>query len=307
MVVERALRTSPGAGRRAPRLLVALSGAAIALAAAPARGQGAPSPAAPAAGTTVVAITGSVFDTLGAPVADAEVALLGTELVRRTDPRGEFRFPATRAAQYVLRARRLGYVTKVILVDGSAGDTLTLALNLEPAAPVMPSVVVREKETPQYVGRLAGFYERMRTGAAPASSFVTREEIDRLNPRRTSDIVKVRGARATACLNGKVYVDGVLSLSPAQLAMAQAPLPMPGPAGQAQNARLSRPVQRPRPRVRPDEAVDVVPPDQIEAMEIYRGAAETPAQFDQTAAQGMASGCTILIWTRVGGGPAASR
>jgi hypothetical protein len=240
-------------------------------------------------------LTGSVLDTLGAPIADAEVALLGTDVVRRTSGGGEFRFPALRAGRYLLRARRIGYVTRIVPVDGSAGDTLTLTLNLAPAAPVLQSVVVRERETTQHVGKLAGFYSRMESSAAPPSSFVTREEIERTNPRQTSDLVKVRGARATGCLTGKVYVDGVLSVSPAQVQAAQS---MPLPTNLSTQGTRPMP-RRPRPaRIRPEEAVDFLPPDHIAAMEIYRGAAEAPAEFNATASPGMGSGCVILIWTR---------
>jgi hypothetical protein len=238
---------------------------------------------------------GSVFDTAGAPLADVEVALLGTALAGRTDARGEFRFPAARAAQYVLRARRLGFASSVTPVDGTAGDTLTLTLNLAPAAPVLPRVVVEERETPHRTGKLAAFYERMESSGAPRSTFVTRDEIDRLNPRRTSDIVKVRGSRATGCLNGKVYVDGVLSASPAQVRSLDNLLPPP--ATSPQGTRLTRGRSR-SPRVPPEQAVDIVPPDEVAAMEIYRGAAQAPAQYLGTAEPGMAAGCVILIWTR---------
>src|SRR5690349_14287938 len=95
-----------------------------------------------------VAILGSVFDTLGAPIADVEVALVGTDVVRRTDGGGEFALPAPRAGRYVLRARRVGFVAKEVPVDGSAGDTLTVTLNLVPAAPVLAPVVVEARETP---------------------------------------------------------------------------------------------------------------------------------------------------------------
>lgn len=244
-----------------------------------------------------VVLAGSVFDTLGAPIADVEVALLGTDLVRRTSAGGEFRLPAVAAGKYLLRTRRLGYVTRLVPVDGSAGDTLTLSLNLVPAAPVLQSVVVRERETTQHTGKLAGFYARMESSVVPPSSFVTREEIDRLNPRQTSDLVKVRGARATGCLTGKVYVDGVLSVSPAQLQAAANVIPTLATA--TQGGRQASMRRQRTPRARPEEAVDFVPPDQIAAMEIYRGASEAPVEYNMTAAtSGMGSGCVILIWTR---------
>ena len=273
-----------------------LMGRALVLAALAAAGAALPGAAGAQASRREVVLAGSVFDTLGAPIADVEIALLGTDIVRRTSAGGEFRLPAVAAGKYLLRTRRLGYVTRLVPVDGSAGDTLTLTLNLVPAAPVLQSVVVRERETTQHTGKLAGFYARMETSAVPPSSFVTRDEIDRMRPRQTSDLVKVRGARATGCLAGKVYVDGVLTVSPAQVQSAANILP---PIGTTAQGGRQVPTRRQRTtRIRPEEAVDFVPPDHIAAMEIYRGAAEAPAEYNMTAASGMGSGCVILIWTR---------
>jgi hypothetical protein len=44
--------------------------------------------------------------------------------------------------------------------------------------------------------------------------------------------------------------------------------------------------------------IDHVPADNIEAMEVYAGAAQTPAEFSATAFPRKAPGCTIVIWTR---------
>jgi hypothetical protein len=86
----------------------------------------------------------------------------------------------------------------------------------------------------------------------------------------------------------------VLAVSPAQVnAMMAAVERQARRAGQRVTTRAGR-----RPRARPEDAVDFIPPDQVEAMEIYRGAAQVPAQYNKTAEPGEASGCVILIWTR---------
>ena len=88
----------------------------------------------------------------------------------------------------------------------------------------------------------------------------------------------------------------MLSVSPAQLQAAANILP---PIGTTAQGGRQAPTRRQRTtRIRPEEAVDFVPPDHIAAMEIYRGAAEAPAEYNMTAASGMGSGCVILIWTR---------
>jgi len=55
--------------------------------------------------------------------------------------------------------------------------------------------------------------------------------------------------------------------------------------------RRSEPIQR-------DLRLDHIPPQDIEALEVYAGAATTPAEFSATAAPGLKPGCTIVIWTR---------
>jgi hypothetical protein len=50
----------------------------------------------------------------------------------------------------------------------------------------------------------------------------------------------------------------------------------------------------------------VVSLDEIEAIEWYRGTAQTPAQFNQTGTRESASECgTLVIWTRTGAGEAS--
>ena len=69
---------------------------------------------------------------------------------------------------------------------------------------------------------------------------------------------------------------------------------MTGPRGGGRPARRTRTPPPPR----AEESVDFIPPDHVEAMEIYRGAAQVPPQYNVTAEPGMAPGCVILIWTR---------
>jgi hypothetical protein len=65
----------------------------------------------------------------------------------------------------------------------------------------------------------------------------------------------------------------------------------PDKIGSPMRGRRSEPIQR-------DLRLDHISPDEIEAIEVYAGAANTPAEFLATAAPGLSPGCTILIWTR---------
>lgn len=66
---------------------------------------------------------------------------------------------------------------------------------------------------------------------------------------------------------------------------------VPDKIGTPMRGRRTEPIQR-------DLRLNHVPPEEIEAIEVYAGGADTPAEFSATAARGLAPGCTILIWTR---------
>ena len=84
---------------------------------------------------------------------------------------------------------------------------------------------------------------------------------------------------------------GGIRLCRRRLVPAKHALHVPSPRARNESPALSEPIQR-------DLRLDHIPPDQIEAMEVYAGAAQTPAEFSATAMPGLEPGCTIVIWTR---------
>lgn len=222
-------------------------------------------------------IAGAVIEpSTGLPVPRVEVRVLGTSHIARTDSVGAFVFQLD-AGRYLLRATRLGFGPRSVPVDLAAGDTATIAIEMDVLPVVLPEVTVQAREE-RYRGKMAGFAERMRTSAAPRSSFITRDEIERRHPRLISDMIKERGGRVQACASKPtVYVDGAMLV--------------PDEVGAPLRGRRSEPLQR-------ELRLDWVAPDEIEAIEVYAGAATTPAEFSATASRGLAPGCTVLIWTR---------
>ena len=222
-------------------------------------------------------IAGTVVEpTTGLPVPNVEVRVLGTPRVARSDSLGGFTL-ALDPGRYLLRATRLGFGPRSVPLDLPASDTVTMAIEMDVLPIVLSEVMVKAKEE-RYRGKMAGFAERMRTSAAPRSSFITRDEIERRHPRQISDMINERGGRVQACASAAtIYLDGAMLV--------------PDKIGTPMRGRRTEPIQR-------DLRLDHVPPDEIEAIEVYAGGAETPAEFSATAAQGLAPGCTILIWTR---------
>ena len=154
-------------------------------------------------------IAGSAFEsTTGLPVPNAQVHFLGTEYAAQTDSAGAFRLFVP-PGRYLLRARRLGFEPRSWVTEVPA-DTVTLALEMHISPMQLAEVVVEARES-KYARKLAGFAERMRTSGAPASSFMTREEIEKRRPALLSEFLQSRGARTEACArNGLIFVDGLM-------------------------------------------------------------------------------------------------
>jgi hypothetical protein len=121
-----------------------------------------------------------------------------------------------------------------------------------------------------------GFYDRQRRGFG---AHMTRQRLDEIRPYRTTEafrymrgfmvvpsgpvdvVVGTRGRSLGPCIPA-VYIDGMRMF--------------------VMNARDQA------------DAINMVPPDDIEAIEAYQGAASIPTQYNP-----MGSACgVILIWTR---------
>jgi hypothetical protein len=136
----------------------------------------------------------------GLPVPNAEVRVLGTDQMARSDTLGGFRF-ALDPGKYLLRATRLGFGPRSVSTNIVAGDTVTMSIEMDVLPFQLAEVTVKAREE-RYRGKMAGFAQRMRTSAASRSSFITRDEIERRHPLRISDFIKERGWRAGTCGEG---------------------------------------------------------------------------------------------------------
>ena len=221
-------------------------------------------------------VSGTVFEaTSGLPVPNVEVRVLGTPRVVRTDSSGKFIFSLD-PGRYLFRATRLGLGPRSVPLDVVAGDTMTVGIEMDILPIMLSEVAVKAKEE-KYRGKMSGFADRMRTSPAPRSAFITRDEIARAHPTYVSDLLKARTGRAGCVGSATVWVDG------AQMVADKVGAPLRGVR--------TEPMQR-------DLRLDHFPPDEIEAIEVYVGAAQTPAEYSTTAMKGLSAGCTVLIWTR---------
>lgn len=166
----------------------------------------------------------------------------------------------------MLDIRRIGYSpisAEVLVREGPSAD-LRFAL---PAAPFQLDAVVVEGASATYygLGRMRGFARRRRSGVGKTFTGV---EIERLRPLQLSDLMRrVLGARLTpsrfgqnqvsfrGCASPDVYVDGML--------------------------------------LRGWELDEVMPIENVGAVEVYNSAASIPAEFLSLDACAV-----IVVWTR---------
>lgn len=199
----------------------------------------------------------------GAPIPDVQIVLLGSALEWRTSASGLAVLRNLPTGDQILRVRRIGYEPHSEYVAVSPSDTVPLTLVLKPLAMVLPEVVVNARES-LYERKLSGFLNRRRSSAAPASSFITEESLRRWGAVRWSDALSrspgvqtgVRsGISLRGCSNFALFLDGIL---------------------------LS------------DNNLEWIPLETVAAIEVYRGAAQLPAEFNTTK-----SACgAIVVWTK---------
>lgn len=243
-------------------------------------------PARPAAAQ---AVAGRVLDF----VTDSAVVLARVRLVDSagvvlaytvSDDEGWFLLPAPGPGRYFLHAESGFYRERA---DGplvlAAGDTAFVEYRLEPDPAGLDPIIV-EARSQRIALQRAGFYERQKTGLG---RFVTREKIEGRNARYMSDLfeampgvtlsrgqfgrreVLFRGGIRMATSGGgisacypRVFIDGMLWA-----------LGGTTPTG----------------------LDDLIRPEEVEAVEVYRSPSEIPGQYGGA----MAACGVLLIWTRV--------
>ena len=212
-------------------------------------------------------IKGTVHDSLGFPIAGAQVLVAGNPLQPVTDEHGRFTVLRAAPGSVSARVRRIGFRSDSSVLDVQAGKTTMLNVVLRPIDKQLPAVVVMGR--PQLTQRVAEFYERRSHGGG---RFFTHAEIVERNLSTLVDLfgsmgasVQSRRGSSTVTLQGNrcspnVWLDGTL---------------------------LS------------DRAFDLetFDPRVYEAIEVYNGPSTVPSQFRGSPLSSSACG-TIVLWTQ---------
>jgi len=128
----------------------------------------APKPAKP-----LPVIRGAVQDTSGAPLAGAQVEILGTDRSATTSARGGYRLEQIPPGRYWVIARRIGYAPLRAALTFNAGDDREIVFQLEPLPQVLPEEVVSAVDL-RWQQRYRDFLWRSRSGPG---RFLTRDDL----------------------------------------------------------------------------------------------------------------------------------
>ncbi len=209
------------------------------------------------------------------PIPDVRVELIDLDRAAVTDSAGLFDFEDVPTGEHELIIHYLNMISEpgeaatVMVRDGQTANVeITLLMNVVP----VPELVV-EIEAIDRMGKMLGFDRRR---ASSNGTFITREDIERRSPQRLSQMFySVPGVRVGGSAMGDTHTDLYSSRS-----------------------RYSCPMLYYLDGIRQPPTsgfgIDVLPPQDIEGIEVYVGPAGTPAVFRYRGAH-----CGVVaIWTR---------
>ncbi|HEV8711497.1 MAG TPA: carboxypeptidase regulatory-like domain-containing protein [Candidatus Binatia bacterium] len=226
-------------------------------------------------------LRGRVTSVTGRPISQAEVILRTAGRRAVTDDSGRFAITALPEGEQLILVRRIGFRPLELIAIFKPGKALESAIVLELAPHSLPDVEVvgRPAKPIEYAWTMKydGFFERRRKGFG---HFLTREQIEKRRPWRTPNLlagiagitlrfvgpgIGMTEVEFSRCRKIGVWIDGT----------AQRP-----PDSGLDNLLVI------------GEMLDLIRPSQIEAMEVYSGPAELPAEYSSGVC------AAIVIWTR---------
>ena len=206
----------------------------------------------------------------GRPVFGARITLLGTSRATTSDSIGQFAFAALSSGLYVVQVSDIGYTKGIFQMEIGEGEALDRVFELTPRTYGLEPMTVEAQRRAQG-RRFAEFQQRMARGSG---TFITKDQIDRRNPINLMDLFRtVRGVQAEC-----TGIDCIVRFS-GQPTSCQPHYFLDGLDSDA-------------------EIVRSLAPRDVEGVELYRGAAEVPAEFG-----GIEAACGVIaIWTKSGPG-----
>lgn len=223
-------------------------------------------------------LVGMVRDSAGNAITGAEVWIRGSDLFAITNDNGGFRLAGATPGAAKVSVRRLGYepTTFDVLLRSGRIDSLVLALTS--VATSLPGVLVEDERMTRSKRLLSDFWDRRSRGFG---HYYTRDDIEKHDPHDFTDIVRMTAGVQIVTVQGRKSIRFARS---------------PGMRGDC-------PPQYFVDGMRVENASpDEFPPMDVEAVELYSGISNTPAQFATRVMSVRAQTCgAIVIWTRLPG------
>jgi hypothetical protein len=234
-------------------------------------------------------LTGRVTDSAGVPIGRAEIRMGSPRILATTTDSGTFRVVVA-GGQMEISVRRLGYVGATTTVNVAAGDSVRLRFVLARSAVLLDSVVSSRPLTTA----MRRFEDRRH---AQQGIFITSAQLRRDDDRPFRAVLG-RYATGISLVTYKsgIYASsmrGMATLDP-RLAVRAIPSDRRSPAGcwlqvYVDGTRMYAPNGQ-------ADALDLgtILTRNVEAVEFYSGAANTPPEFSSS----WASCGTLVLWTR---------
>jgi hypothetical protein len=223
-------------------------------------------------------VVGTVTDSAGKPIAEADVAIVALHQLTRTDADGRFSFARIPRGTHELSVRRLGYrpeQVKVVVGDLAYSYSVTLV----PQPLMLGGVRVDAAEERLRLG-IEDFYRRRAKGLG--GTFYTRSEILARNARLTTDVIRnAPGIRI-------VRTRGIAGVR------------FSGSSSSSSRRECGPVIWLDGQEVQGME-VDQIPIHDVEGIEVYSGPSTIPMQFSPKQSRDACG--AIVIWTRIPGQP----
>lgn len=217
-------------------------------------------------------LSGVVRDDRGNPLSGAQVMVWGSGVTTSTRDDGRFIVGRLPAGTQTVETRHLGFAPTRVAVDLASGKNVAVTITMSERADVLDAVQVYGVER-ELASVLAGFDQRRKLGFG---RFITRADIEKQRPIRFTDLLRQTPGLKIVSTGGLDYE--IVAAHGSIAGGVCRPLVFINGAILANT-----------------EGVDMmVDPEEVAAVEIYNGVAETPPQFRG----GTKGECgSIAIWT----------
>ena len=258
-------------------------------------------------------LVGTIVDSSSTPLAGVSVSLTGTSHAVVTGADGRFTLNGITAGDHTLLVRTIGYQPRTFRFAIAENRFRTLDVGniaLEPQTIELEDIVVREEGG---YGMVEGFYRRAARGFG---TYVTRADIERRNPVRSTDLLRTIPGVEIQCNRGDCAVSFARLTRPSGPTVAggmAVTMQMAGLGDQGSRIGTTRddftapssgdgaiaagdlcPISYYLDGMPYRGSINDFPPEIIEGIEIYQGPASTPPTF---AKDGASCGA-IVVWTR---------